>query len=152
VPAGSPAPPMARPRGAASEGRPASWGPPSSPVTLAVCLQRRPWKEEQCKRRESERGKQRPQCAWGLRARRAGGRREDCGTGPQGQGWERGRPPGWDRWGAGRFPIRQWLLSGSGWLGWWLPLCQVWHQCCCSCGVWAGGLGLRVCLFSLGCS
>lgn len=72
-------------------------------------MQRRPWKEERCKRRESERGKQRLQSARGLRARRAGGRREDRGTGPRGQEWERG----WGWWGAGRFLARQRLLPGS---------------------------------------
>lgn len=37
---------------------PPSCRAPGAPVTLAVCLQRRPWKEEKCKRRESERGKE----------------------------------------------------------------------------------------------
>lgn len=42
--------------------RPLSYrAPPGGPVTLAVCLQRRPWKEEKCKRRESERGKELPE-------------------------------------------------------------------------------------------
>lgn len=70
IPAASALPrPWPLPRGLEAAGgsgvpalrRPLSCGTPGAPVTLAVCLQRRPWKEERCKRRESERGKELPE-------------------------------------------------------------------------------------------
>lgn len=62
-PTGSACPAMAgvpRPAGPA-ERRPLPCGAPGAPVTQAVYLQSRPWKEEKCKRRESERGKELPE-------------------------------------------------------------------------------------------
>lgn len=44
-----------------AERRPLPCGAPGAPVTEAVYLQSRPWKEEKCKRRESERGKELPE-------------------------------------------------------------------------------------------
>uniref|UniRef100_A0A8C3GX24 Zinc finger protein 384 n=1 Tax=Corvus moneduloides TaxID=1196302 RepID=A0A8C3GX24_CORMO len=49
-------PGVPRPAGPA-ERRPLPCGAPGAPVTEAVCLQSRPWKEEKCKRRESERAR-----------------------------------------------------------------------------------------------